>query len=169
MPTARTTYDQNSTQYAGLYGATLAKQSGYGNPVRYFPFSITLAAGTAPVTIGLVVLPPYSTILMFQSWLGWAGATATETLDVGWGAYQDANGATVAADDDGLIDGLLLTTDGFWTGGQLLDTSPTEVLPIVATKVFNNREEVPIFGTCKVANPGAGDTISGGFMVVTST
>lgn len=164
-----TTFDQNTTQYAALYVSRPGTaQEAYGGKLRYFPFDITLAAGTAPVTVGLVKLPPHSTLLMLLSSFWFAGATATETIDIGWDAYKDVDGTAVVADDDGLIDGVLMTTDATWAGGALITAAAiAQSLPIVNRKVFSNRDEVAIYASLKVANPGANDTLNGYFAVVT--
>lgn len=161
-----TTFSANSTQYAGFIATPPSRAVG-GQVVKYFPFDVTLTGSpTATWTVGLVVLPPYSVLLMLESAFWFAGATATETIDIGWDAYKATTGAVVA-DDDGLIDGVLMTTDATWKGGALITASAiAQSLPIVNTKAFLNVGDVVLYASLKVANPGAADTINGYFAVM---
>jgi hypothetical protein len=131
-------------------------------------FSYTqVLAGAANDTILLCKLPPQSVLLMIESYFEWSAFTATATLDLGWQAYKDVNGAVVAADDNGLMDDLLLTTASTWANGMLLTATPDDSKPVVNRKVFGNREPVVIFATIGVAAPGVAALLSGSFCFVT--
>ena len=41
--------------------------------------------------------------------------TSSATLDLGWDAYTDKDGDAVAADPDGMVDGLSVDTVGYFT------------------------------------------------------
>lgn len=126
-------------------------------------------AGAAADTILLFKLPPLSTLLMIDSAFWFDTFTATATIDIGWQAYTDATtGAATAADADGLIDGVLLTTASTWSHGMLLLATPDDSVPIVNTKVFNNRDEVTIFATILVAAPGVGANLHGLFKFISA-
>jgi hypothetical protein len=158
-----------SSQYTNAY---LSRPPGhnyaYGARIRYLAFDYTqVLAGAASDTILLGKLPAQSTVLMLESAFWFASFTATATIDIGWAAYTDVDGVAVAADADGLIDGVLLTTASTWSGGMLLTATPDDSNPIVPRKVFNNRDDVTIYATILIAAPGVAATLSGYFSYVT--
>ena len=166
-----TTFTKNSTQYANRLVTTPPVHTyGLSAGLKMMPFDCAAFNATQPVTIGLAILPPYSTLYMLSSAVWFAAATATMTLDIGYDAYKDADGVTVAADDDAFLNDLLMTTDATWFGGALITAAAiAQSLPIVNTRVFNNRESVVLYATLKVANPGADDTLNGYFAYATTS
>ena len=140
-----------------------------GSALKIYQWTYTqVLAGAANDTILLTVLPPFATLLMLSSAWQWDTFTATATLDLGWQAYTlDSDGSTVAADEDGLLDGLVLTTDSMWAAGVLLTATLDDFKPIVYRKVFGNRSEVTLYATIKIAAPGIAANLNGYFAVVT--
>jgi hypothetical protein len=158
-----------STQYAnGYITVPRVANVNYGTGYQHFPWDYTYpGAGNIGDVLYLATLPPYATVVMLASAFWFAGATATETIDIGWLAYTDGDGTAVVADADGLIDGVLMTTDATWRGGALITAAAiAQSLPIVNVKTFNNRTPVVLTATFLVAAPGAADTINGYFSVI---
>lgn len=158
-----------SLQYQNAYRA-VPHGNNYAEGARYreFFFSYTqVLAGAAADTILLLKLPPQSILSMIRSYLEWSAFTATATLDIGWQAYVDVDGTTQAASAGGLMTALLLTTASIWSAGMLLTATPDDSKPVIARKVFNNRDPVTIFATIGVAAPGVAALLSGSFSVVT--
>ena len=159
-----------SVEYQALYRSSPPGHSyAIGAHPRLWEFSYTqVLAGASADTILLgMKLPPQTTFYVIEGAFEWATFTATATLDLGWQAYTDVDGVVQVADADGLIDGLLLTTDSTWSKGMLLTATPDDSKPVVNRKVFNNRDPVPIFATIGVAAPGVGATLHGHFMFKT--
>lgn len=135
---------------------------GYQSRPRSMPVNYTqVLVGAAADTILLGKLPPHSTISMWETWFRWATATATATLSVGWKAYKDEDGATVALSAAGLLSSILLTADGGWSHGMLVVATPDDSIPVVDDLVLNNREPVILYATIGVAAPGVGMTLKG--------
>lgn len=68
----------------------------------YFEVGVA-AGGAADDTLTMFLLPAGSVRLFLPlSRLYFSAFGAARTLDLGWSAYADVNGATVAADEDGL-------------------------------------------------------------------
>jgi len=64
----------------------------------------------------------------------------SNTMDIGWQAYTDANGAAVAVDVDGMVDNLDIDTAGYFTMEG--NTAATKLLGGNAT--FSSKEGVVI-------------------------
>lgn len=158
-----------STQFTNAYrsvptGRNYADESSLKR--KKFDYTQVLA-GAANDTILLCKMPPLAEVIMIASAFWWTTFTATATIDIGWQAYKDANGVTQAASAGGLISGVVLTTASTWAHGMLLTATPDDSNPVVQVKMFNNREEVTLFATIKVAAPGVGATLSGFFAMLT--
>jgi len=82
--------------------------------------------------------------------------TATVDLDVGWAAHTDFAGDAVAADADGLDDGINCETAGVVRLGTV-----AAVLAECQSKVFESQEGVTITGTIVTAVIAADDTLKG--------
>ena len=110
---------QNSTEYGvGVVNKTRKLLlNEMGGTVKSAFFTCTQdGAGDATSSVALFKLPPGRVrVLMSQSraYVNWT--TASATLDLGWDAYVDLAGDAVAANPDGLIDGLSVDTVGFQT------------------------------------------------------
>jgi hypothetical protein len=152
-----------STEYTVLLQSTPgAKTFAYGSGLYIHPFSYTQAAnGSAGDTVILARLAPKATVHMHFCQFRFAGFAASTVLAIGWKAYRDVNGVTVAADDDGLINDISIASDGSWTGGMLIVATPDDSAPIVWVKDFNNMDPVLIFATIGTTAPGAADTLDG--------
>lgn len=72
---------------------------------------------------------------MSNLYVNWT--TASATMDVGWDAYEDFGGATVAADPNGIDDGINVEAAGHQSLGSA-------VLAAGGTKVFESKEGVTI-------------------------
>lgn len=158
-----------STEWTASY-ITSPRGNNYqqGARKRGFRFNYTqVLAGAAADTILLMKLPPHSTISMYESWIRWASATATATLSLGWAAYTDEDGAAVALSAAGLLSSILLTADGAWSHGMLIVATPDDSIPVVPTKILNNRTPVTLYATIGVAAPGVGFTMEGRIAVYT--
>lgn len=159
-----------SVQYTRAYVSSPAGNNyGYGTRKRAFPFDyVQVANGTAADTILLVRLPPHSTVSMYESWFEFSGWTSGATLSIGWQAYTDEDGATVALSAAGLLSAVALTADGAWSHGMLVVATPDDSVPVVGRKVFNNRSEVTLYATIGTQAPGAADILNGCFAVYTA-
>jgi hypothetical protein len=115
--------------------------SSWGGKVQVAFFTHTQSgAGDATSSVALAKLPAGRVRLlgaMSRAYVNWT--TASATLDLGWDAYTGLDGVAVAADPNGLIDGLDVDTVGFQTlegaiaanlltGGTYLFTSKTGVV-----------------------------------------
>lgn len=117
-------------------------------------------AGDATSIITLAKLPPGRVRLLAsqsKAYVNWT--TASATLDMGWAAHVDEDGDAVAADVDGIEDGLSVETAGYQTfGGALTATG--------GTKVFNSREGVDITVSSTDTAIALGDDIVGYLLYV---
>jgi hypothetical protein len=72
-------------------------------------------AGDAGSSVALGKLPAGRVRILLglsRMYVNWT--QGSQTLDLGWDAYTDGNGDAVAADADGLIDGLNVDTAGYF-------------------------------------------------------
>ena len=72
-------------------------------------------AGDATSSVALGKLPAGRVRILLglsRMYVNWT--TASATLDLGWDAYTDGNGDSVAADPNGMIDGLNVDTVGYF-------------------------------------------------------
>jgi hypothetical protein len=150
-----------TTEYAASF-VTEPRGNNLGYHLLPLLFNYTqVANGTAADTILLRKVPPHGVIDMYASWIAWSGWTSGATLSLGWQAYKDEDGATVAASAAGLLSVVSLTSDGAWSHGMLVVATPDDSIPVVGLKVFNNREPVTLFVTIGTQAPGAADTFQG--------
>jgi hypothetical protein len=159
-----------SVEYTNAYiSSPRGNNYAYGTRKRAFPFTyVQVATGTAADTILLAKIPPKSTLLMWESWFEWSGWTSGATLSLGWKAYTDEDGLTVAASAAGLLSVVSLTVDGAWSHGMLVVSTPDDSIPVIGRKVFNNRDPVILFATIGTQAPGAADILNGSFAVQTA-
>ena len=143
-----------STQYVDYVAGNKVAGYDWGAKVRHNFFSLTFTAAgftsADALDIFLVKLPAgLIRVLTPLSWIYCPIGTATADLDIGWAAYVDNTGATIAADGDGFADSLDV-------GGAAIDQ--TLPLPSVGRiKEFNSRNGVVIACSFDTANsPGAG-------------
>lgn len=153
---------QYSTQYTQLFvtvPATPLPSTDYHGVVRIAFFDHTQSgAGSAPSSAAIVKLPPGRVRLllsMSKAWVDWT--TASATLDLGWDAYTDLDGAAVAADPDGLVDGLNVDTAGYFT----FEGALTAVRAKGGTWDFQSKGGVVIRATSQDVALAASSLISG--------
>lgn len=98
---------ENSTQYARELSTATTKneKNEYGAGLKSFLFEFTQSAaiGDANSLVNLIKVPPGRHRMYCPlSFIQWDAFGAARTLDIGWVAYTDPAGATVAADEDGI-------------------------------------------------------------------
>lgn len=99
-------------------------------------------AGDANSTIDLIKLPPGRVrVFMDKSQLYNAALGTGRTLDVGWTAYEDIEGDTIAADADGLIDGADVAAAGLASDTELRTGNGLDELDSI---LFESKEGVTI-------------------------
>lgn len=121
--------------------------------VAYFKHTQS-GAGDATSDIEAVRLPAGKVrILGALSNIEVSWATASATMDVGWAAYEDLNGTAVAADPNGLDDGINVDTANTETAiGSLVEAK---------TKLFESKGGVSIMLTSQDVALADGDTAEG--------
>jgi len=120
-------------------------------------------AGDATSSVALGKLPAGKVrVLASQSraYVNWT--TSSATLDLGWDSYTNLSGTTVAADPNGLIDGLSVDTVGF----QTLEGAIAANLLTGGTYVFQSKDGVVIRATSQDVALGSGDDLVGFLMYV---
>ncbi len=139
---------QLSVQYTQLYStvpATPLNSTDFHGVLRVAYFQTTQSgAGSAPSSHALVKLPPGRVRLLLgisRAWVDWT--TASATLDLGWDAYTDLDGAAVAADPDGLVDGLNVDAAGYFN----FEGALTAIKALGGTKLFESKGGVVIRAT----------------------
>ena len=125
--------------------------------LRVAYFSHTLGDGDAGSSVEVVRLPP-GKIRLLGSLCNIEAATvaASATMDVGWDAYTDLDGAAVDADADGIVDGVSVDTT---LNVNLAGNATTGVLT-AGTKAFESQDGVSIRLTF-VGAVVAGETVDG--------
>lgn len=117
-------------------------------------------AGDATSSVALGKLPGGRVRVLLSSsnaYVNWT--TASATLDLGWDAYTDLDGNAVAADPDGLLDGLSVDTVGYQNFGA--DQTATG-----GTYVFESKDGVVIRATSQDTAIVAGDDLVGYLLYV---
>lgn len=141
---------QQGTEYTGIYTtkpAVLVPTSTWHGRIRgAYVSHVQSGAGDATSSAALVKLPPGTVrFLMPMSWLYVNWTTNSATLDLGWDAYTDLNGDAVAADVDGLIDGISVATAGVFGFEELTASAGTGAPATTGyTKVFSSKDGVTI-------------------------
>lgn len=81
--------------------------------IKRFNFTQGASAGDAGSLAELVTLPPGSVrVLLHLSRVAFSAMGASRTMDLGWLAYTDQDGDAVAADPNGLDDGVDVSSAG---------------------------------------------------------
>lgn len=139
------TTSQESTQYANAY----TTRPVVNNPptdltgklrIAYFTHTQS-GAGDATSDVAAVRLPPGRVRLLgllSSIYVNWT--TASATIDIGWAAYVDFAGDAVAADPNGLDDGVSVETAGAVPVGTVLVAANN-------SKVFESQGGVTILLT----------------------
>ena len=153
---------QKSTEYTNATANPVVQNAvhDYHGRVRIAYFTHDQdGAGDAGSSVALCSLPAGKVRVLLSSsnaYCNWT--TGSATLDLGWDAYTNTDGNAVAADVDGLVDGLDVDTAGYQTFGA--GTTATG-----GTHLFESQGGVVIRAT----SPGAiaaGDDLVGYIMYV---
>ena len=153
---------QKSTEYTNATSTPVVQNAvhDYHGRVRIAFFTHDQdGAGDAGSSVALCSLPAGKVRVLLSSsnaYCNWT--TGGATLDLGWDAYTNTDGTSVAADVDGLVDGLNVETAGYQNFGA--GTTATG-----GTYLFESQGGVVIRAT----SPGAiaaGDDLVGYIMYV---
>ena len=153
---------QKSTEYTNATSSPVVQNAvhDYHGRVRIAYFTHDQdGAGDAGSSVALCSLPAGKVRVLLASssaYCNWT--TGSATLDLGWDAYTNTDGNAVAADIDGLVDGLDVDTAGYQNFGA--GTTATG-----GTYLFESQGGVIIRAT----SPGAivsGDDLVGYIMYV---
>ena len=153
---------QKSTEYTNATSTPVVQNAvhDYHGRVRIAFFTHDQdGAGDAGSSVALCSLPAGKVRVLLSSsnaYCNWT--TGGATLDLGWDAYTNTDGNAVAADADGLVDGLNVETAGYQNFGA--NTTATG-----GTYLFESQGGVVIRAT----SPGAiaaGDDLVGYIMYV---
>ena len=153
---------QKSTEYTNATSNPVVQ-----NPVHDYHGRVRIAyfthdqdgAGDAGSSVALCALPAGKVRVLLSSsnaYCNWT--TGGATLDLGWDAYTNTDGTSVAADVDGLVDGLNVETAGYQNFGA--NTTATG-----GTYLFESQGGVVIRATSPGAIAG-GDDLVGYIMYV---
>jgi len=157
---------QKSTEYTNATATPIVNNTTteeHGRIRVMFFTCLQDGAGDATSSVALGKLPPGRVrILASQSraYVNWT--TSSATLDLGWDAYTNLSGATVAADSDGLINGLSVDTVGF----QTMEGAIAANLLTGGTYVFESKDGVVIRATSQDTAIATGDDLVGFLMYV---
>ncbi len=152
----------NSTQVAnGLASPPVLNESNiYGGKLRFYEFDYTQSGiATVADTMAAIKLPPGRVRLVLPlSRIAFSAGGTSSTMDIGWEAYTQTDNTAVAADPNGLDDGVDTSSAG--------SVNPSSIIGGAETKLFDSKEGVVI--TLQIndtAFPDAG-TLKGYFALV---
>ena len=139
-----------TTQYSTEYNQAYVADTGNLDPTQihgrvrcaYFTCNQS-GAGDATSSFALAKLPAGKVRLLAsqsKAYVNWT--TGTAKLDLGWDAYTNTSGTAVAADPNGIDDGIDVDTAGFQTFGNV-----AALLATGGTKVFGSQDGVVIRAT----------------------
>ena len=154
---------QKSTEYTNATSTPVVQNAvhDYHGRVRIAYFTHDQdGAGDATSSVALCALPAGKVRVLLASssaYVNWT--TGSATLDLGWDAYTDTDGNAVAADPDGLVNGLDVDTAGYQTFGS--GTTATG-----GTYLFESQGGVVIRATSQDQALAAGDDLVGYIMYV---
>ena len=120
-------------------------------------------AGDATSSVALLALPA-GTVRLIQPlcylYVNWT--TASATLDLGWDAYTGLDGVAVAADPNGITDGLDVETADVYGFEELSASIGTGITAATGyTKVFSSKEGVVLRATSQDQALAGSDSLSG--------
>lgn len=158
--------NQYSTEYQAALvtkPASLVSTASWHGRLRGAYFAHTQSgAGDATSDVTIFKVPPGTVRLILPMsfiYVNWT--TASATIDIGWGAYTDLNGTAVAADPNGLVDGLSVESadvNGFEELTTLAGLAATGY-----TKLFESKDGVDLILTSQDVAIADGDTAVGMF------
>ena len=156
---------QKTTEYTNATASpvTLNEAHAYHGRVRIAYFSHDQdGAGDASSSVALGELPAGRVrvlLALSRAYVNWT--TSSHTLDLGWDAYTSAtastDGDTIAADPNGLIDGLSVDTVGY----QTLEGALAGIKATGGTYTFESKDGVVIRATSQDVALGDGDDLIG--------
>ena len=149
---------QNSTEYANTLISVTADAVNDAGKLRTLTFTSDQdGVGDAGSFIVLGKLPAGKVKIiggLSRFYCNWTAGS--QTMDIGWQAYTDINGAAVALDVDGMVDGLDVDSVGYFTMEG--NTAATKLLG--GNHTFQSRDGVII--TAKAIGALAdGDDLAG--------
>ena len=150
---------QKSTEYTNATATpvTLNEANVYHGRVRIAYFTHDQdGVGDAVSSVALCSLPAGKVKVLLKSsnaYVNWT--TSSATLDLGWDAYTDINGDAVAADTDGLVDGLDVDTVGY----QTLEGALAGIIATGGTYTFETQSGVVIRATSPTAMVDGDDLV----------
>jgi hypothetical protein len=152
---------QKSTEYTNVTATPITSNNTteeHGRIRLAFFTHAQSGAGDATSSVALCKLPPGRVRLLAslsRAYVNWT--TSSATLDLGWDAHTNLSGTAVAADPDGLINGLSVDTVGF----QTLEGAIAANLLTGGTYVFQSKDGVVIRATSQDTAIATGDDIVG--------
>ena len=152
---------QKTTEYTNATASpvTLNEAHAYHGRVRIAYFTHDQAgAGDAGSSVALCSLPAGKVRVLLSSsnaYVNWT--TGSATLDLGWDAYTDIDGDAVAADPNGLVDGLNVDTVGYFS----LEGALAGVKATGGTHTFESQGGVVIRATSQDVAIASGDDLVG--------
>ena len=154
---------QKSTEYTNATSSPVVQNAvhDYHGRVRIAYFTHDQdGAGDAGSSVALCSLPAGKVRVLLSSSNAYVnGTTGAATLDLGWDAYTNTDGNAVAADIDGLVDGLDVDTAGYQNFGA--DQTATG-----GTYTFETQGGVVIRATSQDTAIAAGDDLVGYILYV---
>ena len=154
---------QKSTEYTNATSTPVVQNAvhDYHGRVRIAYFTHDQdGAGDAGSSVALCSLPAGKVRVLLASssaYCNWT--TGSATLDLGWDAYTNTDGNAVAADIDGLVDGLDVDTAGYQPFGA--GTTATG-----GTYLFESQGGVVLRATSQDQALASGDDLVGYIMYV---
>ena len=149
---------QKSTEYTNATATpvTLNEANVYHGRVRIAFFTHDQdGTGDAGSSVALCSLPAGKVKVLLKSsnaYVNWT--TSSATLDLGWDAYTDINGDAVAADTDGLADGIDVDTVGYRTFHEI-----AAITALGGTYTFETQSGVVIRATSPTAMVDGDDLV----------
>ncbi|HCX20975.1 MAG TPA: hypothetical protein DHN29_03610 [Cytophagales bacterium] len=156
---------QNGTQHANTVAVppTMNDPSDHHGRMRIMYFSHDQdGAGDATSYVRLGKLPAGKVRLfmgMSRAYVNWT--TSSATIDIGWEAYQDLTGTTVAADADGLITGISVDTVGYFSLEGASGSTGAPLKATGGTKSFESNSGVIIIASTTDVAIVDGDDLAG--------
>jgi len=161
---------QNSTQYANTVAvpSVMNDPSDHHGRMRIMYFSHDQdGAGDATSSVALGKIPAGKVRLFMglsRAYVNWT--TSSATIDLGWDAYIDLAGDAVAADPDGLINGISVDTVGYFSLEGASGGTGAPLKATGGTKLFESQGGVLIRATTQDVAIVDGDDLAG-YMVYT--
>ena len=154
--------NENSTEYANFIAKPMVKVDvdKWLGRMRIFYFSFTRTAqGAAGSLCNLLQLPGGRVRLILPlSRIHTSALGASRTMDIGWLAHTDHDGDAVAADPNGLDDGVDVSSAVAFNPGGTVGTDETYL--------FNSRDGVVLTAQVNDGTWDAAETLSGYFVAI---